>query len=181
MTSEPTARGVSLWLMPEGKAREHLAELIGGLAARLGTTPFAPHVTLLPGLGGPEDQVVDRARSLAASLSVFTVAFSEVAGLDRYFQCLFLRAQRDSPLEGAHGRAARVFERDPNPAFDPHLSLVYGDLDIDTKVPLARELSGEIGSSFEARRVHAWRTQGPVGEWRPLASFDLGEKSGDTQ
>ena len=59
---EPRARGISLWLMPEGRARERLAALIDRLATRLGTAAFAPHVTLLPGLPGPETEVLDGAR-----------------------------------------------------------------------------------------------------------------------
>ena len=50
---EPRAKGISLWLMPEGDAHQRLSEIIDRLAARLGTTPFPPHVTLLPGVLAP--------------------------------------------------------------------------------------------------------------------------------
>ena len=49
---EARARGLSLWLMPEGAEGRRLAELIEGFAARLGTRPFPPHLTLLPGIEG---------------------------------------------------------------------------------------------------------------------------------
>lgn len=171
---EPRAKGVSLWLMPEGKAREGLAALIGHLGARLGTTAFVPHVTLLPGLSGPEEEIVDRARVIAAELRPLPLAFSEVDGTDTHFRCLFFRIVSTPALWDAHALAARHFGREPEEAFDPHLSLLYGDLDAGRRADLRRELHREILPPFEARHLHVWRTEGPVGEWRELAVLGLG-------
>jgi 2'-5' RNA ligase len=171
---EPRARGLSLWLMPEGPTRETLGGLIDRLAARVGTTPFAPHVTLLPGLSGPEADVLARARGLAAELEPLSLAFTGLDGIDEHFRCLFFRAELSGALAGAHARAARRFGRAPDPRFDPHLSLVYGDLDAGGRADLRRDLHREIPPPFEARHLHVWRTEGPVGEWRELAVRGLG-------
>ena len=171
---EPRGRGVSLWLMPEGGARDRLAERIEGLALRLGTTPFAPHVTLLPGLPGPEAEMLARARALARELRSLRVGFSGVDGLDPHFRCLFFRVAASPALQATHARAARHFGREPEASFDPHLSLVYGSLGPGAKAALKRELSAEAPPPFEARHLHVWRTDGPVGEWRELARVEWG-------
>jgi len=171
---EPRAKGVSLWLMPDGAPREELTALIGHLAARLGTTAFVPHVTLLPGLSGPEEEVVDRVRVIAAELRPLPLAFSGVHDLDTHFRCLFCRVVSTPALWDAHALAACHFGREPEEAFDPHLSLVYGDLDAGCKTDLRRELQCDIPPPFEGRHLHVWRTEGPVGEWRELAAFVLG-------
>jgi 2'-5' RNA ligase len=170
---DPRATGTSLWLMPEGTVHERLGALIDRLAGRLGTAAFAPHVTLLPGLPGPERDVLETARALAAEMGPVPVRFSVVDGMDHHFRCLFLRARASEALRDAHVRAARRFGREPDPSFDPHLSLVYGTLDTQVKAELTPELSAEAQASFEARRLHVWRTEGPVGEWRALGSFAL--------
>ena len=171
---EPRARGISLWLMPEGRARERLAALIDRLAARLGTAAFAPHVTLLPGLPGPETKVLDGARALAAELTPLTLDFSGIDGTEAHFRCLFLRVAASPALREAHARATRRFGCESEPSFDPHLSLVYGALDAGAKAELERELRPEVPPSFEGRRLHVWRTEGRVGEWRELAAVELG-------
>jgi 2'-5' RNA ligase len=160
--------------MPEGAVREGLAALIDRLAARLGTAGFAPHVTLLPGLPGPEAEVLDRARVLAAELPPLSLAFSSVDATSAHFRCLFLRVAASPPLGEAHARAAHHFGREPETPFDPHLSLVYGTVDAARKDELKRELPPLAPTSFEARRLHVWRTVGPVGEWRELAAVELG-------
>ena len=171
---EPRARGVSLWLMPEGEARARLSALVAGLAERLGTTPFPPHVTLLPGIDAPSDgEVLAASRTLAGGLPPLAVRLVQVEGRADHFRCLFARAAADPRLVSAHTAAARAFGRPPDPAFLPHLSLVYGALGPDVKVRLAAPLRGAVELAFEARRLHVWRTEGPPGDWRELGSFGL--------
>jgi hypothetical protein len=171
---EPRAKGLSLWLMPSGAAREDLAALIERLAARLGTAAFAPHVTLLPGLSGPEAETLARARALAGDLRPLPLVFSGIDGLDVPFRCLFFRAVASPELREAHARAAGHFDRPPEPAFDPHLSLVYGTLEATLKADLKRELAPKRPSPFEVRHLHVWKTEGPVGEWGERAVLELG-------
>ena len=172
---EGRARGVSLWLMPEGAAREGLAALIEGLAARLGTEPFPPHVTLLPGIEGrAQGAVLAASRSLAAGLRPFTVRLVSVEGREAYFRCLVARAAADGPLLAAHAAAARAFAREPDPAFLPHLSLVYGSLAPGTKHALATDVAPAAALAFEVARLHVWRTDGRVGDWREIGSFPFG-------
>jgi hypothetical protein len=170
---EPRAKGVSLWLMPAGATRATLVGQIEGLADRLGTARFAPHVTLLPGLLGPESEVIDTARALAGEIGPFTLEPSGVDGTETHFRCLFFRVRASEAPRAAQARAARRFGREPDLSFDPHLSLVYGTLDARVKAELSRELLRQMPAPFEARRLHVWRTEGAVGEWRELGSFAL--------
>jgi hypothetical protein len=158
--------------MPHGRVHDDLAALIEGIAHRLGTEAFAPHATLLPGLGVPRAEVVDGARALAAELGPMVLEPSEVDGLDEPFRCLFYRVAATPALRHARTAAALRFGCDPETPFDPHLSLVYGRLDEAVKAGLKRELSA-LPPPFEARRLHVWLTEGGVGEWSEVAAFDL--------
>ncbi len=168
------ARGLSLWLMPDGVAEVRLAALIEDLAGRLGTEAFPPHVTLLPGIEGPEERVLATTGRLASALRPFRVRLVAVEGRDELFRCLFARADADEPLCAAHAAAARAFGREPDPAFLPHLSLVYGTLAPEVKRALATELTAAAIVTFEVARLHAWRTDGPVGEWREIGALPFG-------
>jgi 2'-5' RNA ligase len=167
------AVGISLWLMPEGPVRDRLSRLIDGLAVRLGTVPFPPHVTLVAGLARPEGDVLAAAAALASSLARFSVRLGGVGGGDAFFRCLFLRAERTEALVSAHAAAAGAFGRDPGPGFDPHLSLVYGKLRSRTRADLVRELRSVTESPFDVDRLHVWSTEGPVREWRALGVCPL--------
>jgi 2'-5' RNA ligase len=176
---QPVGRGVSLWLMPEGEAHERLLGLIARLARRFSTPAFPPHVTLLPGIEGrAEEDVLEASRRVAAGLGPFEVGLSGVEGRDEPFRCLFARAVLDEPLLRAHEAAARAFDREPDPAFFPHLSLLYGALPPATKREAAAAASSLVTLAFRARRLHVWRTDGPVAEWREIGAFGLAGAQG---
>ncbi len=172
---EAQARGASLWLVPRDAARERLSELIAGLAARLGTRPFPPHLTLLPGIEGrAEGAVVATARSLADRLRPLTIRLESVEARDEPFRCLIALAAADGPLRAAHEAAAAAFGREPDPAFLPHVSLVYGSLAPEAKGALMLEVAPAARLAFDVTSLHVWRTEGPVGVWREIGAFDLG-------
>ncbi len=166
-------RGFSLWLRPDGEVGERLARWIDTLAVRFRTERFPPHLTLLGGVEGDRDEVLQRAARAAAGLRPFTVHVDGVDGRDEHFRCLFVQALEAAPLLAAHATAARAFGREPDPAYQPHLSLLYGRLEPAHKLALAHEAGSDVDARFEARRLHLWRTEGPVREWQEIGAFDL--------
>jgi 2'-5' RNA ligase len=167
------AKGYCLWLMPEGDAAQQLAVWIHRLAARHGTETLPPHVTLVSGLRLPEWDAVALSARAAPAIRPLTVALGGVEGRDEHFRCLFLRAKDDGSLRAAHAIAAHTFGCEPEADFQPHLSLVYGTLTPREKDAVAREV-GRPDIRFEARRLHLWRTEGSVADWRELRAFELG-------
>lgn len=169
-----TGVGTSLWLMPEEPARARLVSWIALLSARLGTPPFPPHVTLLSGLATAETEVLSATAALARALAPFSICLDGVDGKDEHFRCLYARAGPMDALRTAHARAARHFGRPADPSFLPHLSLVYGALELEVKAGLARELEEPTRLSIDVRRLHVWRTVGGVDAWVEIGAFDLG-------
>lgn len=163
----------SLWLVPDGTARDRLAACIARLARRLGTVAFEPHVTLLSRLHGEEADLVEVTRRLAGGLPPVAVRLGPVEGREEHYRCLFARAVDTDALVAAHATAAAAFGLAPDPSFLPHLSLVYGTLPIAAKRSLAIEVGEDVALEFESRQLGVWATTGPEAGWRELAAFRL--------
>jgi hypothetical protein len=86
-------------------------------------------------------------------------------------RCVIARAVADPPLRAAHETASGAFGRPPDPGFLPHVSLVYGSLAPDVKQVLIREIGTSAVLAFEPARLHVWRTEGPVEDWREIGAF----------
>ncbi len=168
------ARGVSLWLQPQGPFRERLRAVVLRLAARFGGPVFEPHVTLVAGLSGDEAEILARARGLAAKLAPLSLRLERVARRDEYFRALFVEAIGGEALHAAHAAACRGLGHRPAGPFQPHLSLAYGHLDPAAAEASGREVSNEVQGRFEAVALHLVRTEGAVGEWRELEVVPLG-------
>ena len=140
----------SLWLIPSGKAYTLLSGYITQLSETYDLPKFEPHITVLGGVSQPETPTM---RRLAESLAPFPVRLAPQAGyMDEFTRCLFLTAYRTSELTGAYVRACTLFNCPSGPYF-PHLSLAYGNLPVETKHKMIRDL-GEIPPvAFEARAI----------------------------
>jgi 2'-5' RNA ligase len=167
------ATGISLWLSPTGDERDLLASLIGELGARLGTPPFDPHVTLLPGLAGGEGEVLRRAREMAATLEPHALPLGAIEGRAEYFRCLYARVPETLRLLTTHALARLTFRRTAEVPFEPHLSLVYGRLSPAATEPLVAELGPRLPSRLTCPVLEVVRTEGPVADWRSLARFEM--------
>lgn len=170
------AKGVSLWLVPEGAVQERLGLLIAELARRHGTPRFEPHVTLLGGLVLPEAEVLASAQGLARRLGRPCIQLTVPDLSEEYFRCLFVRVEETKSLLAAHALAAQAFGRGARPPFVPHLSLLYGHLTPAAKREALSELAGRFGIGFEARHLQVVRTEGPPADWRVLAALTLGSE-----
>jgi len=162
----------SLWFMPKGQIADDLQALIIELSRRYSTPKFQPHVTLIGELALPPAETIDKIKDLAALLKPFTIRMKEVTYLNEYFRCLFIKAARTEALIHAHSTANKVFKQDGS-EYMPHLSLVYGDLETDTKQEIIREIDKGINIEFLAKEIYLYNTAGNPEEWYCLLETAL--------
>lgn len=163
----------SLWFMPTGGVYESLARTIRRLSARYGGPEFLPHLTLLGGFVSLRRDALRRCAALAHMLRPFTIYMGKVGFRDEYFRCLFVHAEMTPALRKANLVAHRVFGRDLDRPFMPHLSLLYGNFPRGLKEEISAELGSRLDLQFKVRRVFLYRTQESPLQWRRMATFGL--------
>jgi 2'-5' RNA ligase len=163
----------SLWLMPGGDVSERLSAIIRRLSSRLGAPEFPPHVTLLGSFTGRRRELMDRCARVAASLRPFVIHLGEIDFFDAYFRCLFARAALTDPLRQAHRAACQALGRKREPAFMPHLSLLYGNYPASLKREMIAEIGPRLDVQFRVRSLHLFRTHNAPPKWRRVARFEL--------
>lgn len=175
----------ALWMVPPPECFAHLSALIADLGRHYDTPCFAPHVTLLGGIRAPLDEVV---RGLERALADAPCASSgvmlnagEIACGDAYFRCVYARIDEAEGLTALHEAALARFADAPREAFEPHLSLVYGNLSSSQReaVKARVEQSGGLPCArFEAMRVDVVRINAQPAEWRTVKCAALPTKKG---
>jgi 2'-5' RNA ligase len=169
-----------LWLLPPDSVHDRFAALIGTLSRRLGTSAFTPHLTLIGSVDLPELDVVSRAAALAADLPPPRIHLTRIEWSDAFYRCLFIRAETTAALQAAHRTASACFGRSPEPAFMPHLSLVYGSIPTAEKERIAAEIGPLAEATFVADRLVICFADGPPERWRTIHAFPLtGHPPGD--
>ncbi len=168
-----SAHAYSIWLKPAGEVRAGLAGIISRLSREYSTPLFEPHVTLIGGLTGQEEELIAQTRQLAGQLRPFVVQLGEVGRLDEFYRCLFIRVQETEPVMKANAQARKVFQRESDDKYMPHLSLLYGNLPPAVKEEIMAQIGRRFRRSFPVDRIHLVSTQGEPKDWYHLGEFAL--------
>lgn len=177
-TSDSSKSRYSLWLMPaEENVFGELQSTINSISSRYSTPSFEPHVTLMAGISGTENNVIESTLYLAGRIDRCMVALGSIGRSREYFRSLFVRVQKNEEIERAADLAKEVFERYYTREYTPHLSFMYADMEDNQKdkiieeyglVPLVRRLS-----TFTVGRLSLYYTYGRVNEWQKVREFSL--------
>lgn len=160
--------------MPSGETYDKLAGKISDLSLKYNTPNFLPHITLMGGVEGSQEEGIEKTSKLASLIKPFKVELTYIDYLDYYFQCLFVRCKETRKLIEANERARKVFGRESDPAYMPHLSLIYGDFTHETKNGIVGEIGKQFNISFGVDKIHLYSTNGEVKDWFKIGEFSLG-------
>ncbi len=160
----------SLWIIPPEGVYDRLKDIIFRLSLKYSTPGFEPHITLLGGLPGAEEEILSKVSGLAANLNPFNVKLSKTEYLDEYYRCLFLRAEETDDLLNAHALAGKILDNLRDEKYMPHLSLMYGDFPAKIKEEIIRE-TGNQDITFKVNSIHLFLTGDNPELWQRLKEF----------
>jgi 2'-5' RNA ligase len=165
---------LSVWLVPLGDVYEQLAHLILQLSQEYSSPVFPPHVTLLGGLNGAEQDTIAKTRQLAAQIEPFQVQLTSVDYTDDYHRALFVRLQESGPLLAANHAAREIFNCQNEPKYLPHLSVLYGHFAPAVKEDIMARIGRRFDLCFLTTRLELHSTFGETKDWFTLGKFELG-------
>jgi 2'-5' RNA ligase len=163
-----------LWLLPSGAAERRIAGWIDRLSRDPGGPRFDPHLTLLGGLEGAEVRFAAATWRLAAALRPITLRFLGAESGDSRYRCLYLRVDGGGALASARREAIRLFGRAREAAFQPHVSLLYGDLPREARDRAAAAVGDWRGVACRAGRLRLVAAGGGPPTWRTICEHVLG-------
>lgn len=163
----------SLWLRPFGNAAYQLQHQIEELSNQYDTPVFEPHVTLLGGLRFGETELTHLTETLAASLHPFEIALTRAGYMDTYYQSLFVHVKKSEALMNARETAEKLFGREPEEEYVPHLSLLYGDLSRNEKERILNVIGRKFHIQFSVHNVLLINTTGKPEEWEKIHSSEF--------
>ncbi|DBA86322.1 TPA: hypothetical protein ACH3X2_005557 [Trebouxia sp. C0005] len=119
----------SIWIEPKGPLAARLQKEINYLADPYGGPTFPPHVTLVGGVNGPEEQIIECAKGLADTLQPYRIEFEHPAYGGIYHQCVYMLCHQDDATMAAGQLSKQTFGQGQMSSYMPHLSLLYSDID----------------------------------------------------
>lgn len=157
----------SIWVQPKGRPQQDLQSEIDRLAHEHGAPSFQPHVTLLPNIHSDEATVLQNAELLARRLEPYRINFEDLSCGSIFHQCVYLLCCQDTATLGAGQTAREVFGQEPSQPYMPHLSLLYSDMDQDSRLKVAADARQHLSDppnttlkirGFDVDTISVWET-----------------------
>lgn len=115
----------SFWLTLDSENQRLFQKIITNFSLKYKSPNFYPHITLLSGFLGNENDLIDSLDYLSNKINNFKVYVSGIRYLDENFRSLFLDIKKNDKLEKYHILSAKLINHN-QVFFEPHLSLIYG-------------------------------------------------------
>lgn len=166
----------SLWIIPENESQLEMQQVVKKYSQQFGYTQFTPHVTLYEVSGREEQEVIEGVKQIASEIEPFELEFGDVEFSTTYFQSVFLRVKTVAHLLNAHLKLRMKFNSDDNHVYMPHISLVYGEHDMETKEEIAKEI--KINSKgFKAEKISIVKsTSNDPKDWHVIEQVKFGKR-----
>lgn len=129
----------SFWLIPKAPDLDDFQDIINALAARFNTVSFCPHVTLY---SGPVSSTFD-VQAVLVELSSTRSLELEISGVhyeSHFAKTLYIQLKQSPVLSKLIHRLVEAIPQAQIPALDPHVSLLYNDLDDATQQALTQKI-----------------------------------------
>jgi 2'-5' RNA ligase len=159
--------------MPEADVYDRLRSIIAQLSKPYATPDFEPHVTLIGQLTAPEDKLIAKTSQIAKIIKPYTIRLTTIDYLDEYFKCLFIRVEQTNEVMHAYKRAYEALSQISNQDYIPHLSLMYGNIDMNIKDAIIKTIGKNYNMSFPVYDLYLYSTGGEPKTWYRIAQFPL--------
>jgi len=165
--------GYSLWLRPKQTEIDELAKIISKLSHRYRSTPFPPHITLLPSISTNAGTIKKICKQIIEGHSTFNITLDEIEYTKAYFKNLYILTKSQQHLIYIYEDVKKRLEYNTSDVFIPHVSLFYGKLDSKKQHNLREELRNRYPKVLHCQRLDLYNTTGIESEWHLIDSFKL--------
>lgn len=160
----------SLWILPEDTQRYQ--KIIDELAEKYNSPRFRPHITLVGDI--KDKDIFEKAKRLASEMKPFKIKITKPSYMHDYYRCVLALAEKNKIMD--YAKLAREIFSDYNKReYIPHLSLLYGNMDEETKKRIVSELPN-FNDRFTAMQICIVTSGVPPGQWEVVKIMDMNNK-----
>lgn len=161
----------SLWLRPTQIQIDEFTQIISSLAHSYRTAPFPPHITLLSRIPAELNIIKRICKKIVDQTQEFDIPLQEIDFTEAYYRNFFILAELTQELSRFYEKAKIELACKTNEEFMPHLSLLYGKLDLKTKNKLKDKLEGTYPKIVNCQRLDLYETTGNISDWFLIESY----------
>ena len=159
----------SIWLCPDSSEQSSIQQLVNECCYRFKSSPFASHVTLFGRVDADPETTFSYLSDCVCELNSISLNMLGVKRGALPWKALYLQVDKTEPLVRLQKEIDQYLNVYRQYEFDPHLSLAYGNLEIDESK--LENISFPETITFSS--VVLMETPDDINEWKLIFQADL--------
>ena len=162
----------SVWLIPERDSRRQCRQIINKLARKLQFPVYEPHCTLYGRLKCDPYEIEPLISHIATKHAEFSTKVKRIKTGNSKWKCLYFSLRINDRMKSMFSICKDNLLSYRRYAFDPHLSLAYGNYESDKLLHYAERIPIPEKLNFSA--ISLVRTGETVDDWEVLVHRHFG-------
>ena len=121
----------SIWLDLEKESRLSYRKIISTLSKRLKSPPFEPHCTIYGRLDIKLSDLENIVSKIVNDCNQFSSSVQKLISGKSYYKSLYVKLENNTSLNKVNLLCKNHFINSKNYRLDPHISLAYGQFDLE--------------------------------------------------
>ena len=159
----------SIWLCPDPSEQSSIQQLVNECCYRFKSSPFASHVTLFGRVDADPETTFSFLSDYVSGLGLISLNMLGVKTGPQPWKTLYLQVDKTEPLVRLQKEIDQYLNVCRNYEFDPHLSLAYGNPEIDESK--LENISFPETITFSS--VVLMETPDDINKWKLIFQADL--------
>ena len=159
----------SIWLCPDPSEQSSIQQLVNECCYRFKSSPFASHITLFGRVNADPETTFSFLSDCVSGLGLISLNMLGVKTGPQPWKTLYLQVDKTEPLVRLQKEIDQYLNVYRHYEFDPHLSLAYGNLEIDESK--LENISFPESITFSS--VALMETPDDINEWKSIFQADL--------
>lgn len=164
-----------VWIIPPEPVFSELDNILRDLSQKYDGPLFHPHMTLLSNVEKPLEEIQQAVENAVHGLDTFKLSLGPISFSTTYHQSVFVRVNSIAPLMNLNLSLKKSLGFQ-NTVFMPHMSLLYGDHDMETREKVTKELT-LTNTTFTANEVVIVSDAPDPINWKPIVTIPFGRNS----
>ena len=163
----------TIWVIPPEPVFSDVKNTIERLASTYQAPKFEPHMTVLGNIEKDFSEIEEKVRELTKNLEKLVLTLGPVSFSTTYFQSVFIRVSSSARLMQLNLDIKKLFDRE-NDVFMPHMSLLYGDHDMEARAQAASSVKISP-ATFTVDKLVITRGSNDPKDWEHVAIIPFGK------
>lgn len=161
----------SIWIIPPPPLFDELNEIIHDLSSKYQSPIFTPHMTVLGSVDEKLDTIQRAIKKSIVGLDKLSLSLGPVSFSTTYFQSVFVRINSTAHLMNVNLGLKKHLHVENN-VFMPHISLLYGNHDMELREKITREIKIQ-NFLFVVHKIDIIQGKPEPSEWKSVATVPL--------